>query len=242
MYQHRPDLDQPKDEVVLWRYFTLVKFEKLIKDQSIFFCRADKFDDPLEGRTPRGTVREMYRSSPPFVAGAVQMVRDMFRGKTYVSCWREDQEESQAMWSSYAANATGVAVKTTVGRLKSSITAEESFVLARVRYLDFDSHPNVNDIHQQMLIKSLDFQGESEVRLIHLTDVAGGRLDEVMQPKTEPGINLKTNLCDLMEEVVMGANASESDMKSVKRGLVEINCLAKLRMSNLGQSSPTRKG
>jgi hypothetical protein len=93
-----------------------------------------------------------------------------------------------------------------------------------------------------MLIKSLDFQGESEVRLIHLTDVAGGRLDEVMQPKTEPGINLKTNLYDLMEEVVMGANASESDMKRVKRGLVEINCLAKLRMSNLGQSSPNRKG
>ena len=237
MYQHRPDLDQPKDEVVLWRYFTIVKFEKLIKDQSIYFCRADKFDDPLEGRTPRGTVREMYRSSPQFVADAVHMVRDLFRGKTYVSCWREDQEESQAMWSSYAANATGVAVKTTVGRLKSSITAEESFVLARVRYLDFDSHPNVNDVHQQMLIKSLDFQAESEVRLIHLTDVLGGRLDVVMQPKIELGINLKTNLCDLVEEVVMGVNASESDLEIVKKGLIEINCLAKLRMSHLGQSS-----
>ncbi len=72
-----------EDEVILLRYFTLVKFEKRIKDQSIYFCRADKFDDPLEGRTPTGTIREMYRSSPPFVAGAVQMVRDMFRGKTY---------------------------------------------------------------------------------------------------------------------------------------------------------------
>lgn len=235
MYQHRPDLDQPKDEVVLWRYFTLLKFEKLINDRSIYFCRADKFDDPLEGRTPRGTVREMYRTSPPFVASAVQMVRDMFRGKTYVSCWREDQEESQSMWTSYAANATGVAVKTTVGRLKSSITAEESFVLARVRYLDFDSHPNVNDVHQQMLIKSVDFQGESEVRLIHLTDVAGGRLDEVMQPKIETGINLKANLYDLIEEVVIGSRASESDIERVKRRLVGINCLAKLRISNLGK-------
>jgi hypothetical protein len=237
MYQHRPDLDQPEDEVVLWRYFTLVKFEKLIKDQSIYFCRADKFDDPLEGRTPRGTVREMYRSSPPFVAGAVQMVRDMFRGKTYVSCWREDKEESQAMWSSYAANATGVAVKTTVGRLKSSITSDVSFVLARVRYLDLESHPNVNDVHQQMLIKSLDFQGESEVRLIHLADVAGGRLDVVMQPKIEAGMNLKTDLYDLIEEVVMGVNASKSDMERVKRGLAEINCLAKFRVSNLERSS-----
>lgn len=238
MYQHRPDLDQPKDEVVLWRYFTILKFEKLIKDQSIYFSRADKFDDPLEGRTPRGTVREMYRSSPHFVAGSVHMVRDMFRGKTYVSCWREDQEESHAMWESYAANATGVALKTTVGRLKSSITAEESFVLARVRYLDFDSHPNVNDVHQQMLIKSLDFQGESEVRLIHLTDVTGGRLDVVMQPKIELGLNLKTNLYDLVEEVVMGANASVSDMEKVKKGLLEINCLTKLRMSKFGHSSP----
>jgi hypothetical protein len=50
-------------------------------------------------------------------------------------------------------------------------------------------------------------------------------------------MNLKTDLYDLIEEVVMGVNASKSDMERVKRGLAEINCLAKFRVSNLERSS-----
>jgi len=53
-YYKLPDLVLPEDDCVIWRYMELWKFLCMLKEQSIFFSRADKQTaDPLEGKYPR---------------------------------------------------------------------------------------------------------------------------------------------------------------------------------------------
>ena len=42
-----------KDSTIIWRYLDLAKFLDLLENQFLFFCRADKFSDPLEGSLNR---------------------------------------------------------------------------------------------------------------------------------------------------------------------------------------------
>src|SRR5664279_3731928 len=51
----------------------------------------------------------------------------------YVSCWHENSGESAAFWDQYK-NSRGVAIKSTVGRLKRSNSSAMPFFLGRVQY------------------------------------------------------------------------------------------------------------
>lgn len=46
-------------DAVIWRYIDLNKFELLLKDESLFLCRSDKFPDPYEGSIP--TIEVQHR-------------------------------------------------------------------------------------------------------------------------------------------------------------------------------------
>ena len=47
MYREIDGIQPPKDEDTLWRYMSLEKFVNILKTKSLFFTRADKFDDPV---------------------------------------------------------------------------------------------------------------------------------------------------------------------------------------------------
>ena len=51
----------------------------------------------------------------------------------YVNCWHAGEHESAALWGSYAGHA-GLAVKSSVGRLKSAIDVEWPFHIGEVSY------------------------------------------------------------------------------------------------------------
>ena len=48
----------PKD--TLWRYLSLEKFASLLYTQSLYFVRADQFEDPFEGSVPP-LIDELYK-------------------------------------------------------------------------------------------------------------------------------------------------------------------------------------
>lgn len=47
-----PGITTPEDTACLWRYMSFEKFVSLLATKTLFFTRADKFDDPFEGFTP----------------------------------------------------------------------------------------------------------------------------------------------------------------------------------------------
>lgn len=45
-------IELPDDADFLWKYMSFEKFVSLLGTKSLYFTRADKFEDPLEGFTP----------------------------------------------------------------------------------------------------------------------------------------------------------------------------------------------
>ena len=45
-------IELPDDADFLWKYMSFEKFVNLLGTKSLYFTRADKFEDPLEGFTP----------------------------------------------------------------------------------------------------------------------------------------------------------------------------------------------
>lgn len=95
-YEVHPRLTTPSDDVVLWRYLDFARFLDLLERQALWFTRADKFEDPLEGGLTDREAQEL-RSLPqppsPFRnMSAEQSFRSgvqQFMSGTFVNCWCE---------------------------------------------------------------------------------------------------------------------------------------------------------
>ena len=111
-----------------------------------------------------------------------------------VSCWYYSEHQSEAMWKLYSDQGKGVAVKTTVGKLKraleSAISTERQtkIFIGKVRYLDF-SDPKLApsdcmvDGHIMPLLKRISYSHENEVRAFLCPDLDVTNLDDfVIRP------------------------------------------------------------
>ena len=50
-------------DTVIWRYMNLYQLVDIIENNRLFFCRADKFEDPFEGKRSlpsKEFLRELY--------------------------------------------------------------------------------------------------------------------------------------------------------------------------------------
>jgi len=88
-------------------------------------------------------------------------------------CWFQHDLESAGMWSVYGH--TGVAVRTNLNALKSSLPSNRSFQVARMRYVDrrpstenaFDAKgKDRNLILRPHLLKAIEYKHENEIRVI----------------------------------------------------------------------------
>jgi hypothetical protein len=178
----------------------LAKYVSLLQSSSLFMARADKLGDPYEGTLPRRALArfaEMMRSQPSpdpedQLAGLIQTMREWPR-RTLVNCWYASNHESAAMWELYGARASGVAIRTTVRRLKQSLRTQDPIYIASVRYVDYDTAViPVGNVLWPYSHKRLAFEHEHEVRAILLrwprpvmTDDGEQITDEDGKPKME---------------------------------------------------------
>src|ERR1700681_894935 len=102
-YAALPNFITPDDDTVLWRYSNFAKFRDLIERRKLWFSRADKFEDPLEGTFTDGEILyfdslKSSASSPELLgwATAYSRVPRQARFNTFVNCWREGKFESMA--------------------------------------------------------------------------------------------------------------------------------------------------
>lgn len=184
-YEIHPSLTTPHDGTVLWRYLNFPKFLDLLERRALRFMRLDKLEDPLEGKWTDSEMEYLLSFQPrPSVPGTA-MAEGAFRSaqqtrlSTFVSCWRQGQDESMAMWDIYRRGGCVIAVKSTIGRLKEAMANFEKPVhIAEVKYVDWKDTPWDNNLLAICVRKELAYRHEAEVRAV-IWDVeleARGRL------------------------------------------------------------------
>jgi len=217
-YTSHPNLTTPPDDTVLWRYSDFAKFMDLIERRKLWFSRADKFEDPLEGTFT--DAETAYFRSPQFAAASPEFkgmadghsqIAQTQRATTFVNCWREGKFESMAMWDIYGKGSGVVAIKSTVGLLKEAFaTYKWNVFISRVKYIDWNAGGWEGNALTLCSRKDISYIHESEVRaMIWGIEVVGGSSLVKLGPGNDmtqipTGQEVEVDPARLITEVIVG--------------------------------------
>jgi len=239
MYEANPIFVQPEnDDIPVWRYMDFTKFVSFVESQSLYFARADKFDDPFEGSLPkmnvvgRETVQRRILSSPHFPQEARETylkqiastgeINQYWRKFYAINCWHMNEHESAAMWKLYLKSNEGIAVQSTYRKLRESIIDDEKVYLGKVKYIDYEKEsidhyygPNfTNDFIFNMfapfVYKRKSFEHEREVRaLIERLPTTSGEQIGHYQDTIAHGVKIKVDVKRLVENIYIAPSAPD---------------------------------
>jgi hypothetical protein len=194
----------------------------------MFMSRSDKFEDQYEGTFSEPTFEEIRRiaqSNPEFVDNYKS-----HRENVVISSWHINEYESYAMWQIFTKNNEGLAIQSTVQRLKNAMVPENRYEqhIGEVKYIDYKKEyiPFDNNFFP-FLFKRKSFQYEREVRVIsdltkhniHINEGAKVNVDInqliekiYIHPKSE---NWYKNLViQLMQQLGFDFQIEKSDLES----------------------------
>lgn len=93
------------------------------------------------------------------------------RKKFAVSCWHINNYENEALWKIYTNQGQGIAIETSVEKLKESLQFHGKIIFDEVRYEDFNTFTfEKNHKNYWLYIKRKAFEYEKEYRAIALLD------------------------------------------------------------------------
>ena len=193
----------PSDDAKIWRYLDFTQLTSILERNSLWFNRADMFDDPLEGSYSRANVdtrKQRYQKSEipegqvDNIVNTISESARRHKHSTYLNCWHLNERESMAMWELYSVEGQGIAIQSRVGKLKEALRAEDGYInredtpvpeeisrlkiftLGAVQYIDYDKHliPEGN-LYAPLFHKRKSFEHEREFR------VATSRFDELIR-------------------------------------------------------------
>ena len=122
------------------------------------------------------------------------------RSSTFVNCWYEETEESEAMWKLFASQQYGVAVRTTAARLVGSFTEQLPDYFGRVSYIPYDSYLMPVTEFPPVFFKRNAFKHESEVRAVVAPEYRVEKADEELRL---PGVEYPIDPERLIKAVVV---------------------------------------
>jgi len=139
-----------EDSQVIWRYMDFASFCYLLHTKGLFFRRLDRYSDQHEGSLPeeiKHALVEDWMSALPWLYPSredgiqsfdntfIAHLKEFNKG-TLCCSWVASPVESYAMWKIYLRGSKeGVAIRTTIGRLRQVLTDNATdFTLARVNY------------------------------------------------------------------------------------------------------------
>ncbi|MDE0088741.1 MAG: DUF2971 domain-containing protein [Candidatus Poribacteria bacterium] len=216
MYEELDGINPPNDEDTLWRYTNFEKFVNLLDTEALFFTRADKFEDPYEGFIPQSIIdaykQSLKRVAPEEFVEAIMRRNEDSRKYVMCNCWHQNVVESMAMWEKYHMRNSGVAIKTTMQKMKNSLTSTHSIYVGKIEYIydntDDDRYMQ-NFLQSEIpLAKKLtyfpyfqkrkEYEHEQEVRLI--VDIDPFVMDALNNQTVETVDNfLETGLPDICD-------------------------------------------
>lgn len=214
----------PPDETTVWRYLSLAKFLALLKTKSIFFSRADFFDDPFEGSFTEGSLKEDAAKWGDW--GIESLHHAYFVSKnipfhSFISCWHASEVESVALWKIYAKEEGGVAIKSTIGDLKKAFPSITDRIdnklvtqdIYRVQYIDYRTvHPHLNNLAGPLCYKRQAFSYEQEIRVIRQVIPTvpkpreghpDGRAIQISKKSVNTGLEIAVNIDELVKAIYL---------------------------------------
>ncbi|NHN25202.1 hypothetical protein FIA58_005870 [Flavobacterium jejuense] len=195
MYVNSSDINlSDNDNLVVWKYLDLSKFLDMLLSQKLFMSRSDKFEDQYEGTFSEPTFEEIKKiaaNNPKFLD-----YYKSHREKVVVSSWHANEYESFAMWQIFTKNNEGLAIQSTIGRLKKAVAVEKHIeqYIGEVNYIDYKKeYIPFEDTFFPFLFKRKSFQYEREIRII--SDVSNAKIS------INDGIKIDVTINQLIEKI-----------------------------------------
>ena len=193
MFKENRELHIPDDNTIIWKYLDLSKFLDLLISKRLFMARSDKFEDQYEGTFSEPTyeeIKKLLEDNPKYL--------DAYKSKRkniIISSWHANSYESYAMWQVFTKNNEGLAIQSTVGRLKKSLTEPKANqYIGEVNYIDYKKeHIPFDDDFFPFLFKRKSFQYENEIRVI--TDVSH------LDMQVNEGVKVETDINKMIERL-----------------------------------------
>ena len=143
---------------ILWRYMTFEGFTSLVLRSALWFSRIDQFTDKTEGLYPAkyydlNFLENQFKKVEPDhewkqgfgprwqaeQALSRHKLETRHRIRWAVNCWHSNRTEAEAFWKSYANWGKGIAIQSTLDRLKKCFRDDRHSVkVDEVRYVDRD--------------------------------------------------------------------------------------------------------
>ena len=194
MYADNENINLPSDDTIVWKYLDLSKFLDMLLSKQLFMSRSDKFEDQYEGTFSEPTYEEIKK-----IAANNSKFLDYYkshREKVVISSWHINEYESYAMWQIFTKNNEGLAIQSTIGRLKEALVPEKKYLqnIGAVNYIDYKKeYIPFEDTFFPFLFKRKSFQYEREVRII--SDTSGSRVS------INDGLKVDVNIDQLIEKI-----------------------------------------
>lgn len=207
----------------LWRYMTFEKFSWLVEKSSLYHARLDQLGDPFEGAVTNfyAGLRDTDKIAPYFTQFKENepWIFKTLRFRQFAMCWHASEHESDALWKLYAPGGAGIAVVSTMERIRKAVefTPHHHGILGQVEYVDFDHHDMRRGptVIRPGHLKRKSFDYEREVRgiilaeMVHVADGFGftDKTTELQRLHQPLGINTHADLKELIQSIVISPTA-----------------------------------
>lgn len=238
-YQDHRNFDQYANpsEITVWRYMSLETLLCVLKNQTLRFTKITEWDDLIEGHAEPFTIETLSKeldvtSCPQYIVDEVNNLRINAKRKMFANCWCVNDNENILMWdSSYGRSNNenvGVAIKTTLDVLYSSIIDERNIYSGVIIYEKFPFTPKIGNVYIDCVVKDIQYQDEREHRMFYLGE------------ESDAGDNLKhkyikVDTTQLIKEIFVNPSSTTEDYDYVLKSIIECdsNLQFKLNCSSI---------
>lgn len=227
MYINSSNITLPEDnDTIVWKYLDLSKFLDMLLSQQLFMSRSDKFEDQYEGTFSEPTFEEIKKiaaNKPEFLD-----YYKSHREKVVISSWHINEYESFAMWQIFTKNNEGLAIQSTIGRLKEALQPENRIeqYIGNVNYIDYKKeYIPFDDAFFPFLFKRKSFQYEREVRII--SDVSTKNIS------VNDGLKINVDVSQLIEKIYIHPKSENWYKKLVIELVSKLNFNIEIEKSDL---------
>ena len=221
----------------IWRYMDFTKFLSMLEDSSIFFSRADLFEDPFEGEVPKGNaaLQNFVKSKVKSSKFSLPVAAD--KNRIMISCWHMSSYESAAMWKLYGNGSEAICVTTKYAKLENQLVKGANIGL--VQYVNHNrAWVPENNIYYPFMFKRKSFEHEKEVRALIDSEKIH---KEDLSSLTTYGFKNRIDLNVLIDEIYVDPTASDWFLGLVQKVVDRYGVKAKIIKSPLYNSPNTKQ-
>ena len=206
------------------------KFEDLLRTQTLYLPNILSFrkcGDKLEGEIP--IYDKMHMGSGYIKIDDIEIKDPDLKVKSinyvnhsiFINCWGMDKKEVRRKWNEYAKLNSGIAIRSSIGRLKKALEIEQNKIyIGKVNYISHGTYIyNKPDPFGYSWLKDISqYEWEHEVRLLALYGVqTKQRLDTIEKFKrfnlddleAFPFIRIRCKLEELIDSIYLSPWANE---------------------------------